>query len=90
MGYSFRCAVPEFERPSQPLDLSPIRQSLLEGTALTSGHSPPSSPRLLYDVHEFLLIIKSLDVVLELPFPASDQVRTHTSYQYARPIEVVQ
>ena len=89
MGYSFIGAVPEFERPSRPLDLSPIYQSLLEGATLTSGLSPPSPPRPLYDVHEFLSIIKSLDAVLELPFPASDQVRTHTSYQPARPIEVV-
>ena len=89
MGYSFIGAIPEFERPSGPLDLSPICQSLLEGAALTSGLSLPSSPRPLYDVHEFLLILKSLDAVLELPFPASDQVRTHTPYQPARPIEVI-
>ena len=57
-----------------------------ECLSLPLGRSPN---RPLYDVHEFLLIMKSLDAVLELPFPASDQVRLHTSYQPARPIKAV-
>ena len=88
MGDGIIDAIPESERLSQPLGLSSNRQDLFEAGALTYGISPPSPPTPLYDLHGFLLIMKYLDAVLESPLPASDQVRTHTSFQPARPIKV--
>ena len=81
MGDGFIGAVLDFERPSLCLGLSNNRQDLSEGAALTSGLSPPSQPRPLYDVHDFPSTTESLDALLELPLFAGDQVRTHTSCQ---------
>ena len=81
MGDGFIGAVLDFERPSLCLGLSNNRQDLSEGAALTSGISPPSQPKSLYDVHDFPSTTESLDAILELPLFAGDQVRTHTSCQ---------
>ena len=70
-------AVQEFERQSLPLVLSPTLRwnDLLEEIYLTSGPLRDS--------------LFPMNAGFESPFPASDQVRPHTSYQPVRPIKVV-